>query len=75
MWNPKQENICDRCNSKLNTRTDDTEEIFIHRFDTYIKSTKDLIEYYQNLGLLHKIEVSNKAAQTIFEEVKEILND
>ena len=39
---PKKENICDRCNSKLQTRTDDTEEVFIHRFDTYLKSTKDL---------------------------------
>ena len=72
---PQKENICDRCNSELKTRTDDTEEVFIHRFDTYLNSTKDLIEYYQNLGLLHKIDVSTKDAKTIFEEVKEILND
>ena len=72
---PKKENICDRCNSELKTRTDDTEEVFIHRFDTYLNSTKDLIEYYENLGLLHTVEVSTKDALTIFEEVKEILND
>jgi len=72
---PKKANICDRCNHELKTRTDDTEKVFIHRFDTYINSTKDLIEYYRNLGLLHKIEVSNKDVNTIFEEVKEILND
>lgn len=72
---PKKENICDRCNNELKTRTDDTEEVFIHRFDTYLNSTKDLIEYYENLGLLHKVEVSDKSASTIFEEVKEILND
>ena len=72
---PKKENICDRCNNELKTRTDDTEEVFIHRFDTYLNSTKDLIEYYQNKGLLHKIDVSTKSAETIFEEVKEILND
>ena len=72
---PKKENICDRCNHELKTRTDDTEEVFIHRFDTYLKSTKDLIEYYEKKGLLHKIEVSNKDVPTIFEEVKEILND
>ena len=72
---PHKENICDRCNHELKTRTDDTEEVFIHRFDTYINSTKDLIEYYNNLGLLHKIDVSNKDAQTIYKEVKEILND
>ena len=72
---PKKENICDRCNYELSTRTDDTEEVFIHRFDTYLNSTKDLIEYYENLGLLHKIDVGEKSAETIFEEVKEILND
>ena len=59
----------------LDVYRDDTKEVFIHRFDTYLNSTKDLIEYYENLGLLHKIDVSNKNAETIFEEVKEILND
>ena len=72
---PLKENICDRCNHELKSRTDDTKEVFIHRFETYLNSTKDLIEYYENLGLLHKIDVSNKNAETIFEEVKEILND
>jgi len=72
---PKKENICDRCNSELKIRTDDTEEVFINRFDTYLNSTKDLIEYYENLGLLYKVEVSDKPVETIFEEVKEILND
>ena len=72
---PHKENICDRCNHELKSRTDDTEEVFKHRFDTYINSTKDLIEYYNNLGLLYKVDVSDKDVNTIFEEVKEILND
>ena len=72
---PKKENICDRCGTELNTRKDDTEEVFIHRFDTYINSTKDLIDYYSELGLLHKIEVLDKPASVIFEEVKKVLND
>lgn len=72
---PKKENICDRCNQELKTRNDDTEDVFIHRFDTYMNKTKDLIDYYNNLGLLHKIEVLDKSANTIFEEVKKVLND
>jgi len=72
---PQKENICDRCNSELKTRKDDTEEVFINRFDTYLNSTKDLIEYYNNLGLLYKVDVLDKDVNTIFEEVKEILND
>ena len=72
---PKKENICDRCGASLLTRKDDTEEVFINRFDTYMNSTKDLIDYYKNLGILYRIEVLDKPASEIFEEVKEILND
>ena len=72
---PKKANICNRCGKELKTRDDDTEEVFIHRFDTYINSTKDLIEYYDKLGLLYRIEVLDKPASIIFEEVKKALND
>ena len=72
---PKKENICDRCGHELNTRSDDNEETFIHRFDTYINSTKDLIDYYKKLGLLHTIKVLDKPAAEIFEEVKKAIND
>ena len=72
---PKKENICDRCGHALNTRSDDNEKTFIHRFDTYINSTKDLIDYYKELGLLHTIKVLDKPATEIFEEVKKALND
>ena len=72
---PKKENICDRCGHELNVRTDDTEEVFVHRFDTYINSTKDLIDYYKKEGLLHTIKVLDKPASEIFDEVKEVLHD
>ena len=72
---PKKENICDRCGKELKTRSDDTEEVFIHRFDTYINSTKTLIDYYEKLNVLHKIEVLDKSAKDIFEEVKKVIND
>ena len=72
---PIKENICNRCHHELKTRNDDTEAVFLNRFETYINSTKDLIDYYKDLGLLHKIEVLDKSASTIFEEVKRVLND
>ena len=72
---PKKENICDRCGHNLNTRSDDNEEVFIHRFDTYINSTKVLIDYYENLNVLHKIEVLDKSAKEIFKEVKKVIHD
>ena len=72
---PKKEGICDRCKGELKVRADDTEEVFVTRFDTYIKSTKDLIKYYENEGLLHRIKVLDKPANEIFDEVKKVLND
>lgn len=72
---PKVENICDRCGHELKTRDDDTRDVFIHRFDTYMNSTKDLIDYYDKLGLLHTIQVLDKPAGEIFEEVKKVLHD
>jgi len=45
---PKNENICDKCNNDLKVRTDDNEETFINRFDTYIDKTQSLIDYYED---------------------------
>ena len=72
---PKRDNICDRCGHELKTRTDDTEEVFIHRFDNYISSTLELINYYKGLGILHEIQVLDKSANSIFEEVKKVIHD
>lgn len=72
---PKEENICDRCHHKLEKRLDDTKEVFINRFETYLNNTKELITYYNNLGLLHRINVGTKSVEEIFREVKEAIND
>lgn len=72
---PQKENICDRCHHELKSRKDDTEEVFLHRFDTYLNSTKEVIDYYKELGMLHKIEVGEKSANEIFDEIKKVLND
>ena len=71
----QKENICDRCHHELKSRKDDTEEVFLHRFDTYLNSTKEVIDYYKELGMLHKIEVGEKSANEIFDEIKKVLND
>lgn len=73
---PKKEGICDRCGSELKHRSDDNEETILKRFDTYMESTKDLIDYYKNLGALTTIKVEeNKSAEDIFEEIKGVIND
>ena len=53
---PKEDNICDDCGSTLVTRSDDTEETFKIRFDTYMKETNPIIEYYQEKNKLKNID-------------------
>ena len=54
----KVENICDKCNVELKTRADDNEEIAKARFDTYFKETAPLIDFYENKGMLYKIDAN-----------------
>lgn len=54
----KKENYCDKCNVELKTRADDNEETAKARFDTYFRETAPLIEFYENKGVLHKIDAN-----------------
>lgn len=70
---PVKEGICDVCGSSLKTRSDDNEETFIKRFDTYIKETYPLIEYYKNKNNLVEINVTNMSLDDLFNEVKKVI--
>jgi len=72
---PKKENICDKCGSDLQIRSDDNEKTFIKGFETYMNSTLGLIEYYEKLGCLRKIDVREKSVEAVFEEIEKVLND
>ena len=70
---PVREGLCDSCSSELKVRNDDTEETFISRFDTYMKETYPLIQYYKDKNNLVRIDVNNKTTEEIFEEVKKVI--
>lgn len=70
---PVREGLCDGCSSELKVRSDDTKETFLSRFDTYMKETYPLIEYYENKNNLVKINVNNMTPEEIFEEVKKVI--
>lgn len=69
---PKVANICDVCGIELIGRSDDNEESFKIRFDTYINQTKPLLDYYKSNGLLVIIDKVNTPNET-FEEVKKVI--
>ena len=70
---PLKEGICDNCGSSLKTRSDDNEESFINRFDTFMKETYPLLEYYEKKGNLLKIKVDNITTDDIFDEIKKVI--
>ena len=70
----KVENICDICGVELKTRADDTEEIARARFDTYYKETAPLTEYYENKGVLRKIN-ANGTIDEVWERLLKAVND
>ena len=57
---PQNEGVCDDCGAELTQRKDDTEEIAKSRFETYFKETAPLIEFYENKGLLTKLDANGE---------------
>jgi len=53
---PKNDEVCDECQTKLKQRKDDTPEAIQRRLDIYHKETKPLLEQYEKAGILHRID-------------------
>lgn len=69
---PKEEGMCDHCNSPLSQRADDNAETFEHRFDTYLKRTEPLIDYYEKKGVVSHV-YSGDAKEIVFSNIEKIL--
>ncbi len=53
---PKVEGVCDKCGEKLVTRKDDNPATVQDRLVVYHRETEPLIAYYEQKGLLRKID-------------------
>ena len=71
---PKIDGICDKCGSKLSIRDDDNEAAIRERLNVYNRQTEPLIEYYNKLGILMKLN-SNMGTQDLYEVIKQKLNE
>ncbi len=70
---PKVEGLCDKCGGKLYKRSDDNEESFKTRYDTYLDKTKPLIDFYKEKGIIHFVNSDSK--EGMLKATEEILND
>lgn len=69
---PKENGICDKCQSELVSRSDDTEESFKTRFQSFKDHTEPLIEYYKEKNKLHIVDAS-QTNEEIFKNIEDIL--
>lgn len=68
---PKQEGICDNCGGNLYKRSDDNEESFKTRYETYLEKTKPLIDFYEKKGNLYYID--SQTTDTMLKEIEDLL--
>ena len=64
---------CPNCGGTLVRRSDDEPEVLAHRMIQYSEKTAPLIEFYQDEGLLRKIDAS-QSAMDVFSEIETALN-
>lgn len=68
---PEEDEICDLCSKKLYIRTDDKPKVIDDRLKLYHRQTKPLLDYWQNIDKLIKID----GEQTIEKVQKDIIHE
>jgi adenylate kinase len=53
---PKNEDVCDVCGSRLIVRDDDKPDVVRHRLEQYHQKTEPLIAYYEQKGILRRLQ-------------------
>lgn len=69
---PKVEGICDKDGGKLLQREDDKPEAIARRLSLYDNSTKPLLDYYQEKGILHTVN-GDQHIDTVTSDILAIL--
>jgi len=57
---PKNDDVCDICGARLIVRDDDKPEVIRHRLETYHEKTKPLVDFYEERGVLKRVDGSLK---------------
>ena len=71
---PLNEGLCDKCSSSLIKRKDDNEETFDKRYETYVKETYPLVDFFKSKGVLSTISGDLSKEET-FNRLKQIIGN
>lgn len=69
---PKVPGVCDHCGHKLVQRTDDNLEVYERRYDTFLKETKPVIDYFEARGNVYHVDGSGSSDET-FSDIEKII--
>jgi adenylate kinase len=69
---PEREGICDVCGGELVVRDDDKQDVIRNRLDRYHAETEPLFAYYDERGLLHRVDGS-AAPDAVYESIRATL--
>jgi adenylate kinase len=69
---PKDEGVCDVDGGELVIRDDDRPEVVRHRLETYHEKTEQLIDYYEDQGLLQRVD-GDRPPDDVSESIRGLL--
>ena len=68
---PQIDGICDKCGHILTVRADDNLETAMVRYDTYMRETAPLIDYYRKKGILKELKIfEDDTTEDVFNKIK-----
>lgn len=70
---PLHEETCDVCETALTHREDDNVSVFRLRYETYMNETEPLIHFYEEKGLLKRIDASLESEE-VFHSIVEVMD-
>lgn len=71
---PKVAGQCDKCNTGLVQRSDDTAEVFGQRLSVYREQTQPLEGYYRSRGILRNVD-GDRAPDEVFKSLKRLASE
>jgi adenylate kinase len=69
---PEQEGVCDVCGSELQIRDDDKPDVIRNRLAQYESKTKPLIAYYEERGLLMRVD-GDQEPDEVSDQIRKLL--
>ncbi len=70
---PAKDGVCDRCGGELYQRDDDGEATVRNRLEVYAIQTEPLIGYYDEQGLVARIDGTGMTPDSVYEQIREAL--